>query len=383
MVSNNEKDAKERQDKLKTLFRMKENRNTSIVNKMYQASSQGVLEANNILVIGDLHLEYDYRGSHIDYAENCRRIMKSIYKKVVDSKVDLLILAGDIFGVKQGVGFIKNRDFLSEVIDWLLSLQNLNCLVVGLRGNHDMYQPNDFDFLSKYLYFLNSELIKDRTLVVNPRGHEVSYKFKFSFVPYGKENENLNLTSSDDYSNIVIAHNNFQVRGKESMYAKGDYIELNTHLPFYNADLILAGDIHLPSEEILDFTFTNGHSSYFLSLGCPTRPSSSPVYQAVWAVELRYEGTEPSLMLSQLALPDWDETFVKSTDENSIEDYSSISTELENRKEALEAVLSSIGTIESSRNSYFRTIDALASVSDEVKSMAKDYISRAVTTEGQ
>ena len=339
----------------------------------------GVVKANNVLVVADMHLEYSYnKAMHIDYAQNCRNVMKNVLDEVRNGDIKVIIFLGDFIGVKTGVGFIKNRDFFQEVLDFMLDLMSLGALPIILRGNHDLYQPSDYDFLIKYGFALNPHTFKDQKLTILPEEGTSDLLFELHFVQYGDEDRNLHLTPKDDVSTVVLAHNNFYVRGQDEFYVTEKAIDVTTHLPFTNADMILTGDIHVPSSTLLDFKYSNGNEGTFLNLGCPTRPQRAPKYDYVFTVKLGYSNNNPTLEFPPMELAPYDETFVQTIDAKAIEQIEEMNrSATEDRRRNLESVLKNVGSLETSDRDYFHTIDSIAFVNDNVKEMAKSYITRA------
>lgn len=372
---------------LREFNRLSYNFNNSI-SKRLDTLKKGEIEANKVLFVGDLHLTSDFKGSHVDYTENCKHIMGELLSKVMVENYDTIIFTGDFLGVKKGVATLKDRSFLVEVIDWLKAFWEVGCVPMSIRGNHDNYKPNDFELLVQLGYLIDLGEIKDRKLILRSGVGKVENEFILHLVPHGFEQDALNISKYGEYTNIVVAHNNYYINGREEFFVTENAIDLTAHEPFYGAELVLSGDIHVPGSGLLDYTDGSGAEGYFLNLGCPTRPSYAERYNAVWLLELHYAERDDEGIVGQVKpivyeLKDEKEVFrANATSQEALRELKGLTEEeeqqLKERNEQLDMVLRGVKVVHTESKDFARMLDSFIIVSDEAKSVAKEYIRKAV-----
>lgn len=223
--------------------------------------------SGKILFIGDTHFSAQYTGSHRNYTENTYRIMNRILGIIDESEnVSQIVLLGDIIGVKERN--IKNHRYLARVLQWFRQVETLTGNpIVAVKGNHDYGDYTDFELLLQLGYLINPKYVD----YVPEEGSGV--EVRFHVVNFGEENSHLEL-NTDGASNVVLAHNDFQIDGVTTWYRSEDSINLSRHKPFRGIDFVLSGHIHLPSPEVYYATIGQGDSSTALFYpGSPSRVS--------------------------------------------------------------------------------------------------------------
>jgi predicted phosphodiesterase len=328
------------------------------------------------LILGDLHFDDQFQGRHVSYWENVIETIQRIQKVMDDEKPDFVILAGDLIGVRRGVSTIKDRNALLFVAEFLRSLPN----PIVIKGNHDYNEVSDYDFLSKLGVFKSTKQIGGVVEFSHPSASKPCY---IHCVDYGQENEKIEIVSSA--YNIGVMHNEFYVAGKEQQVHSQGAIELTSKANFFGLDMILSGHIHMPTRGMIDFSFQNNFDSAFVNLGCPTRPSHGELYDQVWYIVIEYEpidGTETwdlgfrqePLMLrpyTEVFRPDSD-YLDELTDPERVDEFTGI------QRGKLEEILGNMVTTNMGSDDFFRQIDVINLVSDEVKDLAKSYLRKAM-----
>lgn len=242
-------------------------------------------DVNKVLVIGDTHFDDVYEGRHKNYYQNTIDVMVQILKVIAERKPDLVVLAGDLIGVRPGKSKVKTRTYLQQIIGFIRSLGKK---VIVVKGNHDYAEDSDYDFLSNIGVFTSAKSLLYQVDIV-PKDSKPDDRLRIHLRDYGKENLALDIEDNKEGVNIVVAHNEFYIEGREYRRNGAEAIELSKHTPFFGADVILSGHIHEPSPSIEDFTNLEGESTAFINLGCPTRPSYSEQYNQVWFIEFEYK----------------------------------------------------------------------------------------------
>lgn len=267
-------------------------------------------KASRILIIGDLHADDVYEGKHKNYLQNTFDVMGDILRVVAERKPSLVVLAGDLVGVRPGRSKVRTRMYLQRLISFIRAL---GPDVIVVKGNHDYAEDSDYDFLHGIGVFKSPVDVGHAYDVV--LSDKPDDRLRLHLRDYGKEYLPLELEGNEAGVNIVVAHNEFYIEGKEYRRRSDGALELIHHTPFYGADVVLSGHIHHPSPTIEDFTTLTGVQSAFVNLGCPTRPSAAENYNQVWLVELAFD-TETSWSFNPIPfeLKPADEVFVKSSD---------------------------------------------------------------------
>ncbi|PHE64204.1 phosphatidylglycerophosphatase [Bacillus toyonensis] len=334
------------------------------------------ISGSRVLVLGDIHADDTFQGRHYNYWENVVEVSNRIINIVEEEKPDLVIIAGDLVGVKRGVSTIKDRNALLYLAKFLMSLPN--CVV--LKGNHDYNEVSDYEFLSEMCAFKSTSQIGGVVEFTHPLAETPCY---FHCIDYGQENELI--TIYENAYNIGIGHNEFFVEGQEQQYHGEHAIELRSKRNFFGLDMLLSGHIHTPSINFIPFSFQDGFESAFLNLGCPTRPSHGELYDQVWYVAFDFnkvEGTnlcELGYRTEVFKLRLYTEIFRPKSD--FIEEVQSDEAEdpfTGVQKGKLEEIIGSMVTTNMGSDDFLAQVDRVLLVDDDVKNMAKKYLIRGM-----
>lgn len=244
-----------------------------------------------VIVVGDPHLHDNHKGRHKNYLKVCFWYMSKIMELVEEEKPDCLIITGDMIGVREKI--IKYRVVLLEICKWF---QRLNMLLNGnvyvLRGNHDVGQNLEFDFLHGMGYYKTASEVKFLDMTNSDGAIEV----RFHLVDYGKEKEPLELCQDEDASNVTIFHNNMKVQGKTTWYPECAGFELSSMYNWKGVDMAIGGHIHQPSPWNVD-TQIDGHPISLFYVGNATRPTyDKGIHNFCWNVVFNYEENEGVIM---------------------------------------------------------------------------------------
>ncbi|MEC2463567.1 metallophosphoesterase [Bacillus cereus] len=335
------------------------------------------ISGQKLMVFGDPHADEKFQGRHINYWENFMEVADRISAIVHQEKPDIVVIAGDLVGVRRGVSTLQDKNALLFLAKWLLSLPN----AVVLRGNHDYNETSDYEFLSELGVFKASKQIENMIEFTHPEAETPCF---VHLVDYGQENELLDIQSNA--YNIGIMHNEFYVKGKEQQFHGETAIELTTKKNFYGLDMIMSGHIHTPTQgDMIDFTFQDGFESGFLNLGCPSRPGHGELYDQVWYMVLEYRQRDGSNITDMryrqepFALKPYTEIFRPNDDFiESIQDKELLDDHSGIQKGRLEEILSSIATTNLGSDDFFRQIDCIQVASEEAREIAKKYLSMAL-----
>ena len=336
------------------------------------------ISGQKVLFFGDLHYDDGFQGRHHNYWVNLIDVTERIENVVEFEKPDMVVLAGDLFGVRRGVSTLKDRNALLFVANFLKSLPN--CIIV--KGNHDYAEASDYEFLSSLGVFRSTKQIRNVIQFTNPNADKPCF---IHLVDYGQENEKLDIV--EDSYNVGVMHNEFFVKGKEQQYHSQSAIELSSKRNFFGLDLIFSGHIHTPSQGVIDFNFQDGYDSGFINLGCPSRPGHGELYDHVWYTALEYEPVEGTNEWSfgfrqeVLNLKPYVEIFRPSEDylegdeeDVDVDDFTGL------QKQKLEEILSTMVTTNMGNDDFFSQVDAITLVSDDVKEVAKSYLRKAMNS---
>lgn len=256
------------------------------------------VRGNSFIVTGDDHYDDLYRGAHLNYQANCYDVMRRIENMQEHEQADLMFRTGDFIGARPNVSMLEDHNMIYQVAK---HLKNLSAPVVINKGNHDLFgdeSRNDYIMLSRLGYFYAPEqfadsngnvvkLVTDYT-ETNDSGEEVPVIIYIHVVPYGKDMEKLHPVK--DAINIAITHGDFCV-GSETISQNPDAIDLVTHEPFFGIDYIINGHIHEPHSRIT-YQTTDGSTTTFLNVGCPTRVKRNENYEAVYYFKLSVDKDE-------------------------------------------------------------------------------------------
>lgn len=225
------------------------------------------VKGTKILVFGDLHLSATYQGEHKAYLYECYRNMETIRNRVKDTRPCAIIFEGDLIGVTERN--LKDRQFLMRVLMFFSDLNEVtNGNVFTVKGNHDVGDFSDFDFLiglgliknPRYVDFYGVDSDKNSNLEV-----------RFHFVNWGEEGRKLDLLKDEDLvSNIVIGHNDYYIEGVTNWYSSKAGVKLKSLKNFKGVDIIFSGHIHTASDEIL-YTDIDGERIGLVYTGSPSR----------------------------------------------------------------------------------------------------------------
>lgn len=332
-------------------------------------------KVKKIVVLPDLHLDDVYEGKHINYLQDCVNTMTMIGNYVIKEKPDMVILVGDIIGVRPGRSRLRTREFLAQVINFLKTLAPE---VIALKANHDLSVDSDFDFLENTRTFKTTNQVGD-VIDITPTDAPEDL-LRLHLRDYGLEKAPLNVEGAEGGTNIVIAHNDFYIEGQEYRRHSDDAIDLMHQTQWRDADMILSGHIHTPSETLETFIPVGSETDdehYFLNLGCPTRPSHSELYNQSWIVTLEFAGDgvwQPRTDI--LDLQDYHEIF---TDETSV--ISDLTEQMDAYVEKpdldLQKTINTLMSHDMQSKDIKDQIDGVVTASKEARDKAKYFIDEA------
>lgn len=339
-----------------------------------------LIHANKGLIFGDLHISDRFTGRHKNYLANCFNVMGEILGIVKKEKPDYVAFLGDIVGLREKV--IQRREILLHVCNFFRELNSLtNNNVYSVRGNHDMGDFSEFDFLAGMGLIKTTASLDGNFLDVFPKGVEqIHPEVRLHFVDYGQERKDLDILKDGATSNIVLGHNNFTVAGLTNWYQQHDGIELGSLGNFAGVDLVVAGHIHNPSPYEIETPMPyNSGNCMLVYLGCPTRPSfDQGKYETVWYGKLEYspesEITDWSLETFELAPKE--EVFF--TEDEYVEEKTEEQINEELRTKNLKDVLDDILHSRMTSGDLFNQINIIPYASDRAKALASEYLRRAI-----
>lgn len=323
-----------------------------------------VVKGGKILVFADTHFSISYEGKHKNYAYDCFENMTKILDIVKKEEPSAVIFLGDIIGVRERN--IADRQFLMRVVLFFGMLFNItkgNVFVV--RGNHDIGDFSDFDFIAGLGYFKNPRYVD----YVTEKGTEI----RFHFVNYGDEHLPLEL-AKDGVSNIVLGHADYYIEGVTTWYSeKKGRVELKTLNNFCGVELVFSGHIHTPSKE---FMYTNMPDGEVIGLFYPGSCSrTAERYDDCWYVSFEYNRDEGVTQYDAklMGLKKASEVFFDDAD--FVDDESA--EDLVKKTEALNVIIEEIFNSRLATGDLFGQIDRIPAEQD-VKDLAKEYLHRAM-----
>ena len=331
-----------------------------------------------VLLSGDLHISSTFSGQHRNYLQDCYEAMDRILDLVQKEKVEAVILLGDLSGVNEKN--IKDRQVLMRFMMFLTMLNRAtNGHVYAVKGNHDCGDFTDFDM------FLGLGLIKNPKYI-NYYGKKPGSKknegleVRFHLVNYGDEHRRLELSNPEDgASNVVLGHNEYYIDGVTNWYSAGGDVQLSNLDNFIGVSLVVAGHIHIPSDEILYTTLKDGSSIGLFYVGCPTRVSDR--YDDCWYFTFQYEKMDDgewstSYDAKLFGLKPASESFYPK--EDFVDDASDDElSERVNNSAKLTEIVKEIMEGRITSGDLNRQIDIVPGVRPEVKEMAKRYLEEA------
>lgn len=343
---------------------------------MYGNSTFIKIYGKRVLIYGDLHLSDTYKGKHKNYLKNCFSVMGSIERQARDMKPDVIIFLGDIVGLREKK--IKNRIVLLHICKFFINLNTITGgKVYALRGNHDIGDGSDYDFLTGLGYLKTSASCGG---VIDFYGSDTELpEVRFHLVDYGLEKEPIPIL--DGTYNVVLCHNNMTIEGVTNWYAEHNGIPLAGQSNWQGANLVIAGHIHNPSPQLVS-TRINGEGEpvNLLYVGCPTRPSADQKYQAVHIADFSYDMVTGDTT--------WDaDTFELDPLEEVFDEPENISSENiddseveldEERKKALKDVLTEIMDCRLTHGNLLEQIRLIPNASEEAKKLACSYLQVAI-----
>lgn len=330
-----------------------------------------------VILIGDMHVSSTFTGQHKNYLLDCYEAMDRILEIVQKESATAVIFLGDLVGVSEKN--IRDRQVLMRFMMFITMLNRItNGHVYCVKGNHDCGDFTDFDM------FLGLGLIKNPKYI-NYYGKKPGSKknegleVRFHLVNYGDEHHRLELANvEDNASNVVLGHNEYYIDGVTNWYSAGGDVQLSNLDNFMGVSLVVAGHIHIPSDEILYTTLKDGSSIGLFYLGCPTRVSDR--YDDCWYFTFQYEqmedgdwstsydakffGLKPA---SEAFFPK--EVFVDEADDELSERVNNSAKLTEIVKEIMEGRITS--------GDLYHQIDVVPGVRPEVKALAKEYLEKA------
>lgn len=330
-----------------------------------------------VLIFGDLHISSTFQGKHKDYTFECYENMERIKDIVSKEGAKVVIFLGDIIGVNEKR--LRDREFLMRVMNFFNILNKVtNGNVYSVKGNHDMGDFTDFDFLE------GLGLIKN-PCYLNYYGRQPGnnvddgLEVRMHLVNYGDEHKSLKLSSDkDNASDIVLGHCDYYIEGVTNWYSANSNVNLDSLKNFSGISLVFSGHIHTPSEEILYTTVNNNEIGLFF-LGSLGRVAEK--YDDCWYLVFDYLKSETGLDwetrydLRYVGLNPASEIYYDDADF----EYDEESPEFE-RKNDSDKLMNIVKEIMDSRiltGDLNSQIDKIPGVSDEVRNIAKRYIALA------
>lgn len=327
-----------------------------------------VIDGGKILCFADTHFSAVYEGEHINYQYECYENMSRILEIVRSEKPKAVVFLGDLIGVREHN--INDRKFLMRITLFfgnLFNLTNGNLFVV--KGNHDVGDFSDYDFLLGLGYFKNPSYIDYK--------HNGSTEVRFHFVNYGDEDKKLDICT-DGASNVVFGHVDYYIDGVTNWYSKkGKRVELAGLKNFCGVDLVFSGHIHTPSVDVLYTSMGNGDTCGLFYLGSCSRTAER--YDDCWYVSFEYNEEEESTDYKPhlFGLRPAKEVFYDSS--SFVNNGESEESEDEERRktEALNFVIEEIFNSRLATGDLFGQIDKIPADAD-VKELAKEYLNKAM-----
>lgn len=331
-----------------------------------------VIKGGKVLVFGDLHLSAVYEGQHKNYQRDCYFNMDLIKKKVDTDNPNAIIFAGDIIGVNERN--IRDHQFLMRVIQFFEYLNSkTDGKVYSVKGNHDVGDFSDFDFLVGLGLLKNPQYVD--YLADN---EEENLELRFHLVNYGMEKRKLLLTEDVDCAtDIVIGHAEYYIDGVTNWYSAKQGIEVASLDSFIGVSLIFSGHIHTPSSEMLYTTMKDGKNIGLFYMGSPSRTAER--FDDCWYLTFEYdaEARASDYNASLMGLEPASEVFYPK--ENFLNDEENEEAMIEaERSEALTNLVENIMESRLATGDIKGQIKRFPGVKDDVKALAMTYYNKAV-----
>lgn len=326
-----------------------------------------------VLVIGDLHFDDVYEGKHLDYLKNTITVMTLIHNQIAKYRPDVVVLAGDIVGVRPGRSKVRTNIYRARIINFIKSL---GPVVIALKGNHDFAEDADYNLMAETGVFVAPKKINYVADVIPGKNSE--HNLRLHLLDYKQEEHKLELDTNEQAANIVIAHNEFYIENREYRRRSDDAIELVKHIPFFGTDMVLSGHIHEPSPQPETYTALDGNTQTFVNLGCPSRPSKAEKYNEVWFMMFDFDEEEMIWEPKPLIIELQNSDKVFNDDEGMFGD---IEEQVDNfraeHRERLDNVLDILLSKQPLNLDFKEQVQALSQASDEGKAKAIKYLETA------
>lgn len=264
-----------------------------------------------ILIFGDLHLSSTYEGQHISYIKDCYENMETIKDICSAEKPKAIVFLGDLIGVNERT--IRDRQFFMRVLQFFEYLNEITGnRVYSVKGNHDIGNFTDFDFLKGMGLIRNPEYLD--YYGINKEDGSETHEVRLHLVNYGHERENLKILDPEqEVSNIVLGHADYYIEGVTNWYSARNGIELKMLDNYCGVELVISGHIHIPSDQILYTNLKDGSDIGLFFTGSPSRTAER--FDDCWYVRIEYDGCggtncDPMLM----GIPDASEVFYPKED---------------------------------------------------------------------
>ena len=337
------------------------------------------IHGGKVLIFGDMHMSSSFQGQHKNYQYECYYNMERIMELVQTEKASAVVLLGDIIGVSERQ--IRDYQMLSRVLNFFYRLNAaLNGNVFSVKGNHDIGDFTGFDML------IQLGLIKN-PLYLNYYGRrpgafkDDDLEVRFHLVNYGDEQKALRLTGDDSLaSDVVLGHCDYYIDGVTNWYSAGGNTELSNLSNYMGVSLVISGHIHTPSDELLYTTLKNGESIGLFYTGSMGRVSER--YDDCWYIVFEYSQSDGADDWSTaydarlFGLQPADEVYYPK--EEIIGEEDAEVAEARVKSDALTDIVKEIVEGRITSGDLNKQIDIVPGVSQEVKDIAKRYLSMAI-----
>lgn len=324
-----------------------------------------------LLIFGDLHMSSSFEGQHVSYLRDCYENMERIKEICNAEKPDAIVFLGDINGVNEQN--VRDRQFFMRELLWFEYLNKItNNQVFAVKGNHDIGDFSDFDFLIGLGYIRNPRYIDFYTKLSTAESHEVRYHL----VNYGYERSSLAITPAEDcVSNIVLGHADYFIEGVTNWYSAKQGVEVSRLDNFCGVELIISGHIHIPSTEVMYSRLKDGKDIGLFFTGSPSRVAER--YDDCWYVDFSYNFDDNATDCSPklMGLRPSSEVFYPQEDYD-LEESDELA-EAKERSEKLTALVKEIIEGRITSGDIIGQIRAVPGVDEATKQLAVDYYNKA------
>lgn len=336
-----------------------------------------------ILIVGDMHLSSIFKGAHRDYKANCLHNMKMVLSHISDirnagNKV-VLILAGDVFGVKERN--LGDPGFRKIVYSWFKILNDQCEDVLAVRGNHDFGTAPEFSICESIGFIKNPKYVD----FFDDAGKV--HQLRLHFVNYGQARTIQFDFPETDYeiNNIALGHNDFKVPGVDDFYGTSDNtIDVTTLSNFKGIDFLFFGDIHKPFDNLEEFSLTVQPDKvmYAYSIGSPARTSTSEVHEDSSIIKLEYnsEGACYDLNISEFGARPASEVFVENFDKSIPSETEFVEDEVTaSRRERLANLIRNVSSTSLVVGDPIEQLRTYKAVNPKAATIAVEYYEKAQT----